>query len=91
MDAHHPGAVTIGGVTYPCALKLEAVGFEPLPMGGAARAQRMRCDIRKTRMATPPAKDALVTCVGVDFKVSEIGGRNVSDAAWIIRCLRWVE
>ncbi len=87
----NPGSVIIAGVAYAGSVNVGAVTFEPLSTGGSARVQRLRVDIAKSKLALPPKPDTLVRHGGVDYKISETAGRGAHEAAWVIRCIRWLD
>lgn len=92
MLAHdQPGKLTIGGREYAGRVELGPKTFLPLADGGAARGQRLAARILKSALPTPPAEKTVVTHNGVEFKVSEIGGENSTEVAWLIRALRWLD
>jgi hypothetical protein len=82
--------VTIGGKFYKCAVERNPRDWLPTD-GGTTRGQRIRVDIFKSVLPSPPAQKTLVTHEGVDFKVSSIGGDNATDVAWVLRCVRWMD
>lgn len=85
------GQVTIAGREYAAAIHLGPVEFLPQPDGGTARGQRLRADIFKTKLTTPPVQKTAISHEGVEFKVAEVGGRNTGDVAWVIRGIRWMD
>lgn len=82
--------MTIGDKRYEAAAELGPMEWLPTD-GGTARGQRLTARVLKTLLATPPAQKTLVIHEGVEFKMSEIGGRNAGDVAWVLRCVRWVD
>lgn len=90
LQAQRPSGVTISGKFYAGAAELGPLEWMPTD-GGTARGQRLTAHVLKSRLATPPGQKTLVTHEGVEFKVSEIGGRNATDVAWVLRCVRWMD
>lgn len=90
LRAQRPSEVMIGSKRYAAAAELGPVEFLPTD-GGSARGQRLTARVMKSALATPPAQKTLLIHDGVEFKVSEIGGRNASNVAWVIRAVRWIE
>lgn len=90
LEAQRPSGITINGVFYACAVELGAVEWIPTN-GGSARGQKLRADILKTTLATPPSQKTVVTHEQVDFKVQDIGGQNAGDVSWVIHAVRWMD
>lgn len=82
--------MTINSKFHACAAELGPVEWLPVE-GGTARGQRLTASIFKTVLKTPPGQKTLVHHEGVEFKVSEIGGRNATDVAWVLKCVRWID
>lgn len=90
LSADRGSDLTIGGKRYAAAVELGSVQFMPTD-GGSARGQPLTARVLKSLLKSPPAQKSLVTHDGVEFKVQEIGGRNATDVAWVLRCVRWIE
>lgn len=85
-----PGTITISGARYAAAVDLGQVEFLPVD-GGSKRGQRLTAHVLKSRLDAAPGQKTLVTHGGVEFKLQECGGRNATDVAWVLRCVRWVD
>ncbi len=90
LTAQRPSSVLIGGTSRDAAVELGPVEFITTD-SGLARGQRITARVLKSVLATPPAQKSLVYHDGVEFKVSEVGGRNANDVAWVIRGSRFID
>lgn len=89
-ERRQPGSIVINGTTYHGGgLYLGPVKEELNEAGNWKPAQRMTIFIRKSRLATPPAKRTAYTCQGLRFGVDEVAGQSPTCIAWIIKGIRW--
>lgn len=89
-ERRSPGSIVINGTTYQGGgLYLGPVKEELSESGNWKPAQRMTIFIRKTRLATPPAKRTSFTCQGLRFGVDEVAGQSPTSLVWIIKGIRW--
>ena len=90
LELEQPGSLVFNGTTYSGGgLYLSPFRQEQNDSGNWAPAQRCTLHVRKTRLATPPAKRQTFTCSGQTWKVDEVGGQSPIDLAWIIKGVRW--
>lgn len=84
-DAHYIGTVIIAGVPYTCEVHLAAVAPETEAESGAVLlVQRGRAVILKTLMLAPPRRDSVIRVGEVDYIVTDVGGHDAHEPAWVI-------
>lgn len=84
------GEVRISGQIYRAGVVLGEIHHVPSQDGGGMlRRQLAHVTVRKTLLPSPPAKDALVTVNGIEFKIDYVDGQNSTDAAWTLQAVRF--
>lgn len=85
-----PGSIVWNSTTYRGGgLYLAPSREEQNDAGNWKPAQRMKIHVRKSLMATPPAKREKFTCSGHTWKVDDVAGQSATEIAWIIKAIRW--
>ncbi len=88
-DAHYVGSVKIGSINHLCELFVAGHKVEQHADGsGFAHVQRITAKIRKTRLATSPPRDTVLTIDGTQFTVESVDGQSSHEPAWVIHALR---
>lgn len=90
LELRQPGSIVIDATTYAGGgLYLGPYRAELNESGNWKPAQRMKIHVRKSVLATPPAKKQSFTCAGHTFRVDEVAGQSPHEIAWIIKGIRW--
>jgi len=89
MERDYGGIVTINGTNYTGAVHLDPVVRVQNDSGNWESRQVIHVSVLKTKMITPPARQAALVHEGVSYKVhGELGGQNTVDVAWQISASR---
>lgn len=89
IERDYGGGFSIGGTSYDAAVHLDPVVRVMNDSGNWESRQTLHASVLKTRMPTPPARQAVLIHGGISYKVDgEIGGQNTVDVAWQITASR---
>lgn len=82
------GLVKVAGVPYQASVTAPKPGgiFSD---GGETQEGELVVRIRKTFLATEPARDCEVVYLGQKWQARRVGGKNAVDAAWVLHCEPW--
>lgn len=84
-----PGTITIGGTNYACAVHLGKIEYRmDTDSSNWKRLQPLTATVRKSLLATAPAKKSVIVFGGVNYQVDEVGGQNSTDVVWILKAER---
>lgn len=84
-----PGKVMIAAKEYAAAVEILAAQPEQRSDGeGTVVAQRAVVRIRKTLLATAPARGVVIIIGDLSFTVDSTGGQNPSDISWVLHLVR---
>jgi hypothetical protein len=84
-EALWPATVTIAAVDY-AGERVTPAGRGQFMPGYESDTTECVIRIRKTLLATAPARDSFLTVSGTDWQIREIGGDNACDACWVLKC-----
>lgn len=83
-----PVVITIGGVDYEAAGSVSGEGYAIGPGGAMEIAQQAVFHLAKARHPARPTRGAVVQVGTQRFTVDLIGGDNLYDRHWSLRCSR---
>lgn len=84
-----PGTINIGGTNYVCAVHLGKIEYRmDEGSGNWKRLQPLIATVKKTLLATAPAKKSVIVFGGANYQVDGVGGQNSNDLVWILKAER---
>lgn len=84
-----PGTISIGGTQYVCAVHLGKIGYRmDEASGNWKRLQPLVATVKKSLLATAPAKKSVIVFGGANYQIDEVGGQNSTDLVWILKAER---
>lgn len=84
-----PGTIVINGTSYVCAVELGKIQYRlDEGTGNWKRLQPLTATVKKTLLATAPAKKSVIVFGGANYQVDEVGGQNSADLVWVLKAER---